>query len=253
MGQETIINPLFSVLMPTYNRASTYLKGALESFRSQDYENKELVIVNDGSTDSTEDVIGTFIKDSGCRVRYLKTDNQGERRALNLGISCVLNNENGLFCILNDDNEITPSDALSKIVREFELYPSAECIYASGYNIDDKGNTINEYNALDFPPDLKAHWQEEHIHSCGMVWRVSALEKVGLYDLAYDWCGDTDIKLKTLMRCKTIPSAVKFFAFRMHANRKTEDMKMNPKIWHDEEARIKDALKDEYERCINGT
>lgn len=75
--------PLISVILPTYNRAA-YLIRAMQSVLSQDYENLELLIIDDGSLDGTRDVVEAE-KDS--RVRYMRTPvNRGAAAARNAGI-----------------------------------------------------------------------------------------------------------------------------------------------------------------------
>jgi len=72
-----------SVVLPTYNRAGQ-LKAAIESVLNQTYPYLELVIVDDGSTDNTEDVVGTF---SDERIRYYKLEqNCGQSKARNYGM-----------------------------------------------------------------------------------------------------------------------------------------------------------------------
>ncbi|MEW6418474.1 MAG: glycosyltransferase [Nitrospirota bacterium] len=75
---------LVSVIMPTYNRAS-YLKDAVESVLCQTFGDLELIIIDDGSTDNTEEIIKTYLKD--VRVRYIKQKNSGAAAARNRGIA----------------------------------------------------------------------------------------------------------------------------------------------------------------------
>ena len=65
------MNPLFSVIIPTYNRANL-LRIAIKSVLDQKFENWELVIVDDGSTDNTKFIIQSF-KDS--RIKYVYQKN----------------------------------------------------------------------------------------------------------------------------------------------------------------------------------
>ena len=61
--------PLVSIITPVYN-GSQYLSAAIESALAQTYKNFELLIVNDGSTDNSTDIIRPFLKDS--RVIYIE-------------------------------------------------------------------------------------------------------------------------------------------------------------------------------------
>ena len=76
-------HPLVSVILPTYNRAE-YLPRAIDSVLSQDYRELELIVVDDGSTDHTRQVVESY-KDS--RIRYMRTPvNKGVAAARNAGI-----------------------------------------------------------------------------------------------------------------------------------------------------------------------
>ena len=70
---------LFSIIIPTYNRAGMISK-AINSVLSQTYPNWELLIINDGSTDNTEEIINSF-KDN--RIKYLYQKNSGKSAARN--------------------------------------------------------------------------------------------------------------------------------------------------------------------------
>lgn len=73
---------LVSVIIPTYNRAHT-LPRSIESVLNQSYSNFELIIVDDGSTDETADVIKQY---NDSRIRYFHTENRGACAARNFGI-----------------------------------------------------------------------------------------------------------------------------------------------------------------------
>jgi len=98
-------NPTFSIILPTYNRAHL-LKRAIFSVLSQSYDNFELLIINDGSTDTTNDVVNS-IHDPRIRYHILER-NSGVNRSRNLGLDSATGKY--LF-FLDDDDELTP-DAL---------------------------------------------------------------------------------------------------------------------------------------------
>tara|TARA_R110001599_G_scaffold176000_3_gene368089 strand:- start:119 stop:1744 length:1626 start_codon:yes stop_codon:yes gene_type:complete len=74
---------LVSIVMPTYNDAK-YLNKAIDDILVQTYKNFELIIVNDGSTDNTENIINDYMKRDD-RIKYFKKSNGGTGSALNLG------------------------------------------------------------------------------------------------------------------------------------------------------------------------
>jgi len=73
--------PLVSVIIPTYNRAS-WLKGAIDSVLEQTFTNFELLIIDDGSTDDTREIIANY----GVQVKYFYQPNKGPSAARNSGI-----------------------------------------------------------------------------------------------------------------------------------------------------------------------
>lgn len=91
---------LITVFTPTYNRAAL-LGRVYESLRAQQFTDFEWVIVDDGSTDNTGDVVYTFQEKSEFSIRYFKQTNGGKHRAINLG----LREANGeLFFIVDSDD-----------------------------------------------------------------------------------------------------------------------------------------------------
>ncbi|NDV67917.1 glycosyltransferase family 2 protein [Dysgonomonas sp. 25] len=74
----------FSIIMPTYNQA-TYIRRAIKSLLLQTYENWELIIINDGATDDTEDYIKEYLSNE--KIRYIKNEgNKGLGYAINQGL-----------------------------------------------------------------------------------------------------------------------------------------------------------------------
>ena len=95
--------PRVSIIIPTYNRASI-LPRAVNSVLSQTYQDYEIIIVDDCSSDSTQDVIATF---SDPRIRLISHDrNKGQSAAINTGIS---NARGEYLTFLDDDDEWLPA------------------------------------------------------------------------------------------------------------------------------------------------
>jgi glycosyltransferase involved in cell wall biosynthesis len=104
--------PLFSIMTATYNRAHL-LPRAVNSVLNQTYQNLELIIVNDGSTDNTEDVCRSF---SDHRIRYHKqTPNRGVLAARNKALDLATGD---YVAILDDDDELVPQ-AMEMALAEF--------------------------------------------------------------------------------------------------------------------------------------
>lgn len=117
--------PLVSVIIPTYNRADS-IGESIRSLLSQTYTNFEIIIVDDGSTDKTEQVIKKF-KDN--KIRYVKHEkNKGVAYALNTGIK----ESNGFFIsFLGSDDEWLP-EKLDKELKVFQQSNSKLGVVYSG-------------------------------------------------------------------------------------------------------------------------
>lgn len=101
-----------SVLVPAYNEERT-IRATVKSIISSNYRNKEIIIVNDGSTDNTEKNIRDFI-DSG-RVIYIKKPNGGKASALNMGIEAAT----GEVILYTDADSLFEEQTISDMVRWF--------------------------------------------------------------------------------------------------------------------------------------
>ena len=109
-------NPLVSVLLPAYN-AENYISGAISSILSQTYNNFELIIVNDGSIDSTLKVISSH---DDSRIKLISLEkNQGIVDCLNLAIS----NANGKYLARMDCDDIAMANRFDLQVKFLESHP----------------------------------------------------------------------------------------------------------------------------------
>ena len=109
--------PAVSVIITTYNRAQ-YVTKAIESVLAQTYQDWELVIVDDGSSDNTREVVHKYLREDG-KVRYVLQSNQGLSAARNKGISETSAN---LIAFLDDDDWWLP-EKLETQVRFMEVHP----------------------------------------------------------------------------------------------------------------------------------
>ena len=97
---------LVSIVVPVYN-AEKYLNKAIESFMGQTYKQIEIILVNDGSTDNSQQIINEYEKKDG-RIRSITTDNKGAPHARNTG----LDSANGEYIIFFDADDMMLPDEI---------------------------------------------------------------------------------------------------------------------------------------------
>jgi glycosyltransferase involved in cell wall biosynthesis len=131
--------PLISIITPTYNRAD-FIEEAVQSVLDQTYQNFEHLIVDDGSTDNTREILSPFLADR--RLRYFYQENQGQSVARNLAIE----HARGEFvCFLDSDNIWLPIHLASQLAA-FQETPEVDIVYGDGITIDEQGNELRRKN-----------------------------------------------------------------------------------------------------------
>jgi glycosyltransferase involved in cell wall biosynthesis len=127
-----------SIILPTYNRAA-YIVETIESIRNQTYPNWELIIVDDGSDDNTEEVIGK-IKDE--RIRFYRAGRIGiGGKIKNIG----LEKADGELIAFIDSDDLWAATKLEKQVVALQQYPEAGFSLTGGYNFRQPGKPIDYF------------------------------------------------------------------------------------------------------------
>ena len=185
MQDMTANLPLVSVVIATYNMGQ-YINQAVDSILTQTWGNLEVIVVDDGSTDNTAQVMAGYNTDS--RVRYIKTTNQGQPKAKNLGIQ----NTSGdyiAFCDADDLWEATKLEVQMPLFAD----PNVGVVYSEVSNIDEHNRRyINTPSEIRHSGKITNHMLIENFVPFGTaVIRRSCVEKNGIFDedfrMGIDW------------------------------------------------------------------
>jgi len=131
-------SPLISVIMPAYN-ASRHIADSIRSVVSQTYNNWELLVINDGSTDDTGEVVKSF---SDTRIRYFEKENGGVSAARNIGLDEM---KGAFFCFLDADDEL-PDYSLAVRCASLLDNPEIDMMDGGVMILDEKmDETLNVY------------------------------------------------------------------------------------------------------------
>jgi glycosyltransferase involved in cell wall biosynthesis len=115
------IRPLFTILTATFNRAHT-LTRLYDSIAAQDFRDFEWVVVDDGSTDDTEDLISRFAREAEFPVRYFRQAHGHKKAAYNYGVR----EARGELMVCWDSDDAALPNALSVLHQEWLAIPEAD-------------------------------------------------------------------------------------------------------------------------------
>jgi glycosyltransferase involved in cell wall biosynthesis len=206
--------PQISVIIPTYNCAQ-YLPEAVDSVLAQTYSDYEIIVIDDGSTDNTNEVIKPYIERK--LVRYIRQENGGPGSARNCGHT----HSNGQFiAFLDSDDAMTP-DSLEKRISLALSSPEIDFIFSDYYYQlapESENIAFREWSLWD---NRHIEWRETpygrilssgqykrifelafYIWTGTVLYRKSALEKVGPFKIKMFGHEDTDMWLRFLKKCR---------------------------------------------------
>lgn len=154
-----------SIIIPVFN-AEKYLSRCIDSVLSQTFPGLELILVNDGSTDQSEEIINSFIHDN--RIVYLKQKNKGVSAARNLGLSRA----SGEYIIFVDSDDYLVLDSLDRRIEEAS---NTDLLISNYYRVSNDGvkekeEYINEEKKLSVVEALWSISPKSTIGYQGYLW-----------------------------------------------------------------------------------
>ena len=200
--------PLVSVIIPAYNRADL-IGETIDSVLSQDYPHVEVVVLDDGSTDNTVEVLQSY----GSRISWSSHPNMGETRTVNRGFSLA---KGEIFTVLSSDDLFLPG-VISRAVEALGNSPDTVVSYCDYLIIDGSGGVLQFWRALDF--DLVKVLRDcECPPGPGAFFRREVVDKVGGRDESIRGVADFEFWLRVALvgRIQRLPAYGS--AFREHGD-----------------------------------
>ena len=157
-------SPKVSIVIPVYN-GSNYLREAIDSALVQTYQNIEIIVVNDGSTD--DGATDKIAKSYGDKIRYFTKDNGGVATALNMGIKEMTGE---FFSWLSHDDLYEPHKIEFEI-RAIQNIEESVVVYSDYFLIDENSNKFEVCNLPHVPPGgMRCFLAESTIlHGCTLL------------------------------------------------------------------------------------
>lgn len=182
--------PKISILMPVYNVEEEWLTKCIQSVQGQFYENWELCMSDDASTDpNVKPLLEKFVaQDDRIKVVF-RQENGHISKATNSALEIAT----GEFCaLLDNDDELAPI-ALYEVVKTLNKNPELDLIYSDEDKIDMQGNRFDPAFKPDFSPDLLLG--TNYISHLG-VYRTTILHQINGFRVGYEGSQDYDLVLR---------------------------------------------------------
>ena len=170
------MEPLISVIVVTYNRAH-FLKDALDSIVGQTFKDYEIILVDDGSTDNTKEIVGQY---KG--IHYIYQEHAGVSKARNTAIKAA----RGKWIATLDSDDMWKEEKLQKQVAYLEAHPDCRIVFT------------NYRNFSDIPEEELNKWQKNLLQTIdkwclpSSLIDVTLFNEIGLFDATLEYGEDTD-------------------------------------------------------------
>lgn len=134
-----------TVFTPTYNRAYI-IKNVYDSLLKQNYNNFEWLVIDDGSSDNTEELISSFMKENKIDIVYIKKENGGQHTALNLAIEKA----RGRLIMIVDSDDYLTDNALKRVAYwESTIHGKDDFAGVAGLKVNEAGEVIGDKWTID--------------------------------------------------------------------------------------------------------
>ncbi len=199
-------NDMVSVVLPVYN-GERFISESIKSILNQSYQNIELIIVNDCSTDKTEEIIKEFEK-SDDRIRVIKnSSNLKLPKSLNVGFEQA---KGSYYTWTSDDNMYMPN-AIETMVSYLKDHPDISMVYSDYTNINEIGDSIDK-------AELQAskYLLVENVCGASFMYTREIAEEVGKYDENLFLAEDYDYWIRISSKGKIVHLPENLYFYRCH-------------------------------------
>ncbi len=179
-----------SVIMPVYNGAQ-YLREAIKSILNQTFHDFEFIIINDGSTDASQEIIDSF---NDSRLVVIQQKNMGLTKSLNKGLKIA----SGEYIARQDADDISFPDRFEKQVAYLDAHPEVAVLGGAIIRIDEKGNPLNKFV---FPQShekitKKLYENGNQIVHSTVMFRKQQINSLGNYNEIFEKSQDYELWLR---------------------------------------------------------
>ena len=214
------LNPLVTIYITNYNYGN-YIKEAIESVLNQTFKDIELIIIDDGSTDNSKEIIESYSSFKNIRIIFQKN------KGLNVTNNIAMRLAHGKYLVRLDADDYFSPDAIEKMSHKLESDNKLGLVFPDYYLIDSMGETIAKKQRHAFDTDVSLLDQPAH-GACTMI-RHSYLEKMGGYNESFSCQDGYDLWIRFTAKYRVANINEPLFFYRQHESNltKNEDRILN--------------------------
>lgn len=185
------MKPLVSIIIPAHN-AEKYIQEAVDSALGQTYENIEVVVIDDGSTDGTKKVLELYVRDR--KIKYVYQENKGLAGARNAGIR----NSKGEYVAFLDADDLFLPEKVAEQVKVLEENPDFDVCYCDLTHFIDSSPRKYYHHRYHYPSGnlFEPLLHRQFINPLTVFARRSVFEKFGFFDETLRRSEDWDLWLR---------------------------------------------------------
>lgn len=233
-----------SIVTPNYNY-SHYIGATVQSVVNQDYDNWEHIIVDDGSTDKSVQVISTYVNRFPNKIKLICQSNKGQSSAVNVALANVTGDIIGW---INSD-DFYEHDIFAKIVNTFNANPDIDAVFGDIGIVDENGDLvkINKYSKFNYVSGVFNGFGKI-ISSNAIFWKKKLTDEIGFVNENYTYSMDSEYWSRLLYNRKVLKIGLIIAYFRWHSLAKTIIRKEKGSVESDlATAEYKNTMKNSYE------
>lgn len=206
-----------TALIPTYN-SERYIRETVESVLAQTYPVHEVIVVDDGSTDQTQQVLASY----GDRIRYIRQTNAGPPTARNTGL---VHATGDVIALLDSDDLWVPTKT-ERQVEYLQRHPSCGLVYTDMKTFDDRGiieESVKISRNLNLPSGhiFQEMFAETLFQTSAVLVRKSCLDQVGGFDTSLRMGDDYELFLRVARHFELGYIDEPLVLYRQHATQGT--------------------------------
>ncbi len=207
-----ISNPLITVYITNHNYEN-YLKQSIESVLKQTFPDFELLIIDDGSTDNSREIIEQYRNHTQISIIY--QNNKG----LNITNNIAMRAANGKYLMRLDADDFLEKEALEKMSQALENDDALGLVFPDYYYVDAEGNRTGIEQRHNFEKEVSLYDQPAH-GACTMI-RLSFLKSLGGYNESFTCQDGYDLWIKFITHYKVGNLNLPLFSYRRHGSNLT--------------------------------